>query len=153
MNRIRVIAVGKTKEAWIEDGIQKFRKRLMPYTKLEEKVLGTGKGSEKEVKDTEAKSILETLDAADYMILLDERGTDLSSVDLSKTIEELGVQGISSITFVIGGAYGVSDDVRQRANKTIRLSSMTFTHQMIRVILMEQLYRAFSILRGEKYHH
>lgn len=145
--------VGKTKEPWIEEGLEKFRKRLRSYTKLEELVLTPGRGSEKDVKAAEAKIIMETLHAGDYVVLLDETGKDLTSVDLSKHIETLGVQGISGITFIIGGAFGVNEEVRKRANNTWRLSSMTFTHQMVRVILMEQLYRAFSIIRGEKYHH
>ena len=145
--KINLIWVGKTKEPFIHEGLQKYLKLLKPYANVviteirEEKVKDAGRMLGKE---SERIQNLKT----PYM-LLDEKGETLDSVEFARFIEKQG----SSATFLLGGAYGVSEDVKAKAKKKIRLSSMTFTHEMSRLIFLEQLYRAFTILQKRGYHH
>ena len=104
-------------------------------------------------KVEEGKEILSKVSKSDFIVLLDEKGRSFSSKEFSKSLEKKMVSGVSSIVFVIGGPYGFSDEVYQIANEKLSLSKMTFSHQMVRLFFVEQLYRGFSILRGEKYHH
>lgn len=109
--------------------------------------------SQAELKDAESKLLLQALDPVDYVVLLDERGKMLSSPDLASVIQERAVNGAKKIHFVIGGAFGVNDEVRKRADLVWQLSKLVFPHQLVRLILAEQVYRACTINRGEKYHH
>lgn len=153
MNRIKLILVGKTDKGWITEGFKVYEKRLKHYTKLDIIYVSAKTSGAHEQLEAEGKEILRKCAASDYVILLDEQGKSMTSKDLAKHLESVGLRGIGEVTFVIGGAYGFSPDVYQRANFKISLSPMTFTHQMVRVIFLEQLYRAFTILKGEKYHH
>jgi 23S rRNA (pseudouridine1915-N3)-methyltransferase len=114
---------------------------------------GTHKMSQDEVKKKEAELILNKLKASDVVILLDENGHDMTSMKFSKWFDKKGISGIRDLVFVIGGAYGFDNSIYQVANDKIRLSSMTYSHQMVRLFFLEQLYRAGTIIKGEKYHH
>lgn len=145
--KIRLAWVGKTKERFIRDGMQKYLDLLQPYADVviteirEEKVKDIGRMLSKEGERIQG---LKT-----PFVLLDEKGEHLDSAAFSRFLERQG----GSVVFLLGGAYGVADAVKARASKTIALSSMTFTHEMSRLILLEQLYRAFTILRKKGYHH
>jgi 23S rRNA (pseudouridine1915-N3)-methyltransferase len=154
--KIRLLVVGKTKEKEIQSGINDYLKRLTRYTNFQMEIIPDVKVSKKmssgEVKNLEGKEILKRLDK-DVLILLDEKGKEFTSVGFAKWIENQQMNSTKQLTFLIGGAHGFSEEVYQRATSKIALSKMTFTHQMIRLIFIEQLYRAFTIIKGEKYHH
>lgn len=154
--KIRLLVVGKTKEKEIQSGIDEYLKRLTRYANFQMEVIPDVKVSKKmsagEVKSLEGKEIIKRLEK-DILILLDEKGKEFTSVGFSKWIENQQLNSTKQLTFLIGGAYGFSEAVYQRASSKIALSKMTFTHQMIRLIFIEQLYRAFTIIKGEKYHH
>lgn len=153
--KINIICVGKIKEKYILDGIQEFSKRLQTYTSLniiELKEEGNDSNRELSMK-REGDLILQSLDKnKGYNILLDIRGTQISSEELAKKIENITVNGFSTINFIIGGSYGTIDEIRKISNFSLSFSKMTFPHQLMRVILIEQIYRAFSILKNTKYH-
>ena len=155
--KIYLITVGKTDVAFVKDGISVYESRLKHYTQFERIELPDIKNSSsmkpEQMKILEGESILRRVGENDTMILLDERGDTLSSTELAKYLEQKQVAGVRNIWFVIGGAFGFSEEVYNRANGKISLSKMTFPHQLIRVIFLEQLYRVFTIIRGEKYHH
>ena len=154
--KIRLLVVGKTKEKEIQSGIDEYLKRLTRYINFQMEVIPDVKVSKKmssgEVKNLEGKEILKRLDK-DVLILLDEKGKEFTSVGFAKWIENQQMNSTKQLTFLIGGAHGFSEEVYQRATSKIALSKMTFTHQMIRLIFIEQLYRTFTIIKGEKYHH
>jgi 23S rRNA (pseudouridine1915-N3)-methyltransferase len=152
-----LIAIGKTAERYYIEGENEYLKRLKRYCKLNYEIIpgikgGAGK-SENEIKKEEGKAILKKINSGDFLILLDEQGTEVSSVEFSEKIEHLQLGSHSDVKFVIGGAYGFSEDVYNRSDLKVSLSRMTFSHQMVRVIFLEQLYRAFTIIRREPYHH
>lgn len=156
---INIITVGKLKEKYLKLGIDEFKKRLSKYCKLEIIELYDEKApenlSDKEmemIKDKEGKKILGKVKGNSYVIALAIDGKNLSSEELASTIESLGVRGNSHITFVIGGSLGLSDEVLERADYKLSFSKMTFPHQLMRLILLEQVYRAFRINKGEPYH-
>lgn len=156
---INIITVGKLKEKYLKLGIDEFKKRLSKYCKLEIIELDDEKApenlSDKEmemIKDKEGKKILGKVKGNSYVIALAIDGKNLSSEELARTIESLGVRGNSHITFVIGGSLGLSDEVLERADYKLSFSKMTFPHQLMRLILLEQVYRAFRINKGEPYH-
>lgn len=155
--KVRFIVVGKTDEKYLQEGIFKYENRLKHYAQYSMEVIPDMKKGKKttmeQQKLDEGKEILSKVAKGDYLVLLDERGKSFSSVEFSRNLEKKMVSGVSSIVYVIGGPYGFSDDVYQRANEKLSLSKMTFSHQMVRLFFVEQLYRGFSILRGEKYHH
>jgi len=152
-----LVVIGKTDEAYLQTGIEKYQQRLKHYLPYEMKIIPdlkkTKNLSENQQKTMEGKLILQNIQAGDYVILLDEKGKDYSSVEFSKIIEKRMLAGIKRLIFVIGGPYGFSDDVYAKANGKISLSKMTFSHQMVRLIFAEQLYRAMTILKNEPYHH
>ena len=157
--RITVVCIGKIKEKYLKLGIDEFSKRLSKYCKLEVIELDDEKApenlSDKEmniIKDKEGKKILNKLKDNSYVIALAIDGNNLSSEELANRIEDLSVNGISHIVFVIGGSLGLSDDVLRRANYKLSFSKMTFPHQLMRLILLEQVYRAYRINNGEPYH-
>ena len=157
--RINIVCVGKIKEKYLKLGIDEFKKRLSKYCKLEIIELEDEKApenlSDKEmlmIKEKEGKKILSKIKDNSYVIALAIDGKNLSSEELAETINKLGVRGISNITFVIGGSLGLSDEVWSRADYKLSFSKMTFPHQLMRLILLEQVYRAYRINNGEPYH-
>ena len=157
--KIKIICVGKIKEKYLKLGIDEFKKRLSKYCKLEIIELEDEKApenlSDKEmlmIKEKEGKKILSKIKDNSYVIALAIDGKNLSSEELAETINKLGVRGISNITFVIGGSLGLSDEVLSRADYKLSFSKMTFPHQLMRLILLEQVYRAYRINNGEPYH-
>ena len=157
--RINIVCVGKIKEKYLKLGIDEFKKRLSKYCKLEIIELEDEKApenlSDKEmliIKEKEGKKILSKIKDNSYVIALAIDGKNLSSEELAQTINKLGVMGVSNITFVIGGSLGLSDEVLSRADYKLSFSKMTFPHQLMRLILLEQVYRAYRINNGEPYH-
>lgn len=157
--RITIIAVGKIKEKYLRQGIDEYRKRLGRYVKLEIIEVADEKAPERlsaaemeEVKRKEGRRILGHIDPDAYVITLEIGGKMLSSPELAKNIDELVNYGKSKITFIIGGSLGISADVQKRSNFALSFSKMTFPHQLMRFILLEQIYRALKINRGEPYH-
>ena len=157
--KIKIIAVGKVKEKYLKDGIDEYLTRLLPYAKTEivevadSKVKDNPNQSDIEkVINEEGDRILSKIKNTDYIINLDLNKKEFDSIEFAKFIEQKMVEGGSSIIFVIGGSYGLSKDVKERANYSISLSKMTFLHQMTRLILLEQIYRSFKILNNETYH-
>lgn len=155
---INVVAVGKIKEDYIINGINEYSKRLSSYCDLniievkEAKIdNGSQKASEK-IKRKEGERLKEKLPQNGYDIALDASGKPMTSEGLAKSIKNLQVQGYSRLNFIIGGSLGLSPELLEKVDYTLSLSRMTFTHQMIRLILLEQLFRAFKIKAGEPYH-
>lgn len=153
--KIRLICVAKTSDRNIREMVNEYEGRLkhyvsfsMEYIEVKQKNLNQAK-----LKEEEGKMILNTLEKGSTLILLDEKGKHYDSVNFANFLQKQMNSGIKELVFAIGGAYGFAEEVYARANQKIALSSMTFTHQMIRLIFIEQLYRGFTILRGEKYHH
>ena len=155
--KIKLIVVGKTNAKYLLEGEREYENRLRHYTKFEEIIIPdvkkSGKLSEYELKKKEGHLILGKLENSDHVILLDDKGKSHSSVEFANFLKQKTNSGLKSFVFVVGGAFGFSDEVYLRANSKLSLSKMTFSHQMVRLIFKEQLYRGFSILRGEKYHH
>jgi 23S rRNA (pseudouridine1915-N3)-methyltransferase len=153
--KISIWCIGKTDEKYLVEGIDKYLQRLKHYTKVEYDVIKDvkpGQTSEETLK-REAEMILAKLKPEDTLILMDERGDMYDSVKFAAYIEKLQIQAQKHIVFLIGGAFGHHTLVRNRANHLISLSKMTFSHQMVRLFLVEQIYRAFTIIRNEKYHN
>ena len=154
---IKLIVIGKTKSKFLIDGENEYQKRLKYYCKFSELIIpeikNAGKLSIKELKAKEGNLILESIKNSDYVILLDDKGITLSSIEFSEFLNKKMVSSRSELVFVVGGAFGFSESIYKRANTKLSLSKMTFSHQMVRMIFKEQLYRAFTILKGEKYHH
>lgn len=157
--KITVLAVGKVKEKFYRQAIEEFEKRLSRYCRLEiievadERTPdGISEAMESRIKEKEGERILHHIRDTDYICALAIKGAQPDSVALAKKIEELGVSGISSIVFVIGGSLGLHDKVLQRADYLLSFSNMTFPHQLMRVILLEQIYRSYRIMNGEPYH-
>lgn len=151
-----LILVGKTNGKLFNEGIDDYAKRIGHYTPFAVKVLpelkSTKSLSESQQKDKEGKMILKTISPSDFVVLLDEHGTEYRSMEFAKWVEKRRNRG-RDLVFVIGGPYGFSPDVYNRADALISLSRMTFSHQMVRLIFVEQLYRACTIIKGEPYHH
>ena len=157
--KITLLTVGKIKEKYLRDGIAEYAKRLSRYCKLDiieaadEKTPDRASEAEElQIKETEGIRIMKNIKDSDYVIALAIDGKMLDSVELSEKIESLGIQGESSIVFVIGGSLGLSDTVLKRADYKLSFSKMTFPHQLMRMILLEQVYRAYRIIHGEPYH-
>jgi len=156
---IRIISVGKIKEKYIKDGINEYKKRLSRYCFVEiievpdEKAPETlSLKEEGAVKDKEGEGILKHIKDSDYVVALDLRGKMLTSPELSSFISEKMISGTSTIDFIIGGSLGLSKRALKRADFSLCFSRMTFPHQLMRMILLEQIYRSFKIMRGEPYH-
>ena len=154
---IKLIVVAKTDEQYLRDGIDVYVKRLRHYVNFEMVVIPALKdlrnASVDEVKEREAAVLLRHLEKADAVVLLDEHGVEYTSVGFSKYLQKQMNAGIRTLAFVVGGAFGFSSKVYERANGKLSLSQMTFSHQMIRLLFVEQLYRAFTILNHEPYHN
>lgn len=155
--KICLLVIGKTDEEYLRKGLEIFTGRIPHYILFEMKVIPDIKNarnlSEQQQKDKEGELILQQMLPSDELFLLDEQGMEVSSVDFARFLEKKMISGIKRLVFVIGGPYGFSSGVYARANGKISLSKMTFSHQMVRLIFTEQLYRALTILKGEPYHH
>ena len=154
---ITLLAIGKTDSRELSGLIQHYQNRLQHYIRFEFQILpdikNTKNLSETQQKEKEGELILKSLQNSDVLVLLDENGKQFSSLDFSKEVQKRMNSGIKNLVFVIGGPYGFSKGVYQRAQQKISLSKMTFSHQMVRLFFVEQLYRTFTILRNEPYHH
>ena len=157
--KITIVCAGKIKEKYLTAGIAEFMKRLKPFAQVEirevheEKMPDAPSAAEKEqVLSKEGEKLLKLVPEGSYLFVLDVFGKEKSSEELAASIDKLGLSGRSNITFLIGGAFGLSSEVRKAADELLSFSRMTFTHQMVRLLLVEQIYRAFKINRGEKYH-
>ena len=157
--KITLVTVGKIKERYFEDAIKEYSKRLGRYCRLdiiqvqdEKTPDGAGQALERQIKEKEGQRILSNIKDGAYVIALAIEGRMLSSEELASRLQKLGVDGISHIVFVIGGSLGLSDEVMRRADFALSFSKMTFPHQMMRVVLLEQVYRSYRIMAGEPYH-
>lgn len=155
--KVRVLFTGKTREAWIREGIDVYAERIRHYVTFSLMELPdlkqTSSLTEDQVKAREGEMILKSLRSTDHLVLLDEHGPECSSRDWARNLELKSAHLPSDLVFVIGGPYGFSQAVRERADEQLSLSRMTFSHQLVRVVFLEQLYRALTIIRGEPYHH
>jgi 23S rRNA (pseudouridine1915-N3)-methyltransferase len=155
--KLQLWSVGKVHETYVKEGIELFTKRINNYYPAEWNIITPLKNaaslSETEMKKKEAEIILSQLKKDDCLVLLDERGKQLNSEGLASFIQLRANESAKNLIFLIGGAYGVSDDVMTRANYKWSLSQLVFPHQLVRLILAEQVYRACTIIRNEKYHH
>ena len=157
--RFYVVCIGKLKDAYLRDGVAEFVKRMRPYggitiTELNESKIGDkpSDADRKQVVDDEGERLLKVVPKNAYTVLLDVYGKTMSSEDLAKTVAKLEVDGVSDMAFIIGGAFGVSEALRQSVNYKLSFSPITFPHQMVRLLLVEQIYRASKINRNEPYH-
>lgn len=152
-----LLVIGKTDAAYIREGIAEYEKRLTRYIPYEMQVLPDVRNSKNMTetlqKEKEGEMLLGQLQPADFVVLLDEKGKQHTSVEFSEYLAQKMLGGIKRLVFVVGGPYGFSEAVYRRANDKISLSRMTFSHQMVRMIFAEQIYRAMTILKGEPYHH
>lgn len=155
--KIRLIVVGKTTQDFVESGFEMYRSRVDKYVPFELIVIPALKKarnlSSDDFRQKEGEQILKRIGKGDVTILLDEKGRELGSSGFAEFLQQKMNTGIKNLNFIIGGAYGFSQEVKQMADAKISLSKMTFSHQIVRVIFMEQLYRAFSIIRNEPYHN
>lgn len=156
MLKIQLLVIGKTDVSWLQEGIAVYADRLKYYAQFSLEVLPDVKNrkslSVQEQKTKEAQLLLPKLATNDFVVLMDENGKQYKSVDLAQWIEQISLR-TSKIVFIIGGPYGFDEALYARSNAKIALSTMTFSHQMVRVIFLEQLYRAFTIIKKEPYHH
>ena len=155
--KIVFLTVGKTEDAYLKEGIDKYVKRLKHYTKFETVELDALRNTKaltpEQQKAKEAEMILKKLSPLDHVVLLDENGTEFSSKQFANYLNKKAITSTSTLFFIVGGPYGFDQTVYARANDKLSLSRMTFSHQMIRLLFTEQLYRAFTIIKGEPYHH
>ena len=155
--KLQFKAIGKEHEPFVKDGIGLFTKRIGHYYPVEWQIIpmpkNAGNLNETELKKKEGEMILQSLQKEDYLVLLDEQGKQLSCEGFAQFIQSRANESHKNLVFLIGGAYGVSEEVMQRANYKWSLSQLVFPHQLVRLILAEQVYRACSIIRNEKYHH
>lgn len=155
MLKIRIVAVGKNKDRWVSDGCAHFEKLLSRFALVEWSIVSpakhSGSLSSQEIKKDEAKRLMSLLNKG-TIIALSDIGKKVDSLSFSKILERVQISSKGTVTFVIGGAYGLGDLVLSNANMILSLSSLTFSHQLVRLVLLEQLYRGFSILHGTDYH-
>lgn len=155
--KISLFVVGKTNHSYLSPGIDDYTKRINHYIPFNIQYIADAKNtkslSQSQQKQAEGQNLLNAFDKSDYVVLLDERGQEFTSKDFSSFIEKKMQTVAKRLVFVVGGPYGFSDDVYQRANEKISLSKMTFPHDLIRLVFTEQLYRSFTIMNNEPYHH
>ena len=155
--KLQFWTVGKAHETYVKEGIEIFTKRISNYYPVQWNIIPMPKNAgilpESDLKTKEGELIMSTLKKEDFLIVLDERGKQMNSEGLAAFLQQRANESEKNIIFLIGGAYGVSNDVLQRVNYKWSLSQLVFPHQLVRLILAEQIYRACSILRNEKYHH
>ncbi len=154
---IKLVCVGKTDSAQLKSLLTTYEKRLGFYTKFEMEIIPDLKKAknltENQQKQKEGELILNKVQKSDFVVLLDENGKEFNSIQFSEYIQKRMNSGLKQLIFIIGGPYGFSPEVYERANAKIALSRLTFSHQMVRLFFIEQLYRAFTILKNEPYHH
>lgn len=155
--KVQIWSFGKEHEGYIREGVLLFTERLKHYCEFEFRILNAGKNTssltQDELKKKEAKILLSILEPGHVLIVLDERGTEITSVQLSELLEKHQMLASRTLVFLIGGAFGIDESILLKARSVLSLSRLTFPHQLVRLILAEQLYRAFSILNHGKYHH
>lgn len=153
--KVELWYIGKTSEKYLQNGISIYTKRLKHYCNFTEVCIKDVKGfkSPDDLKHKEAESVLSKLSADDYLILLDEKGKRYSSEKLASFIEKLQLHSTKRVIFLVAGAFGAHETLKNRAQLMLSLSDMTFSHQMIRLFIVEQIYRAFTIIKNEKYHN
>lgn len=155
--KVKLIVIGKTEEAYLKEGMENYQNRIKHYLNFDMVVIPGLKNIKnlniEQQKQKEGEQILNTLNENDLVILLDEKGKNFSSLEFSSVMQSHMNAGIKQLVFIIGGPYGFSEKIYQRANSRLSFSKMTFSHQMIRLFFMEQLYRAMTILKGEGYHN
>ena len=155
--KISFLLIGKTQIKYLQEGIAEYQKRLKHYHTFDIQVIPSLKKTKNLstaiIKQKEGEMLLQQFSAGDFIVLLDESGKAFTSMSFADYLQSLLNRHIRHLYFVVGGAYGFSDEVYARANAKLSLSRMTFSHQMVRLIFVEQLYRAFTILKGESYHH
>ncbi len=155
--KIVLLTIGKTSEKYLIEGITQYQKRLKHYTQFEIREIFNIKNaksfSNAKLLKEEGKLILKQLQSSDHLVLLDDKGEDFTSLQFSKKLQSWMLSGKKRLVFVIGGAYGFSKDVYVRGDEKISLSKMTFSHQMVRLFFVEQIYRGYTILNNEPYHH
>ena len=155
--KIQLIVIGKTNQNFVKQGLDEFCKRLEHYLPFELEIISDIKNTKnltvEQQKTKEGELILQSFQIGDYIVLLDERGKEFTSVNFAEFIEKKSHVGLKRLVFVVGGVYGFSPSVYEVAHENIALSKMTFPHQLIRLIFIEQLYRAMTILHNEPYHH
>lgn len=155
--KITLLTVGKTDIRWVREGLEMYSSRLKHYVNFDVVEIPELKNvsalSKEQIKEREGELILKHIKANDSLVLMDERGREYRSIQFAAMLEDRMIRGGRDMVFVIGGAYGFSEEVYSRADDKISLSKMTYSHQLVRTIFAEQLYRAFTIIRGEPYHH
>jgi 23S rRNA (pseudouridine1915-N3)-methyltransferase len=155
--KLSLWSIGKANEPYVKEGIAEFTKRISKYFNVEWTIIPVPKNagmlSEMDLKKKEGEIILQWLKQDDYLVALDERGKSFTSESLANFIQQRATESTKNVVFLIGGAFGLDEQVLKRANYKWSLSSLTFPHQLVRLILAEQVYRACTILRNEKYHH
>ena len=155
--KITLLTVGKTEDAYIKEGVDKFLKRLKHYIKFEvvelPELKNTKALSQEQQKAKEAELLFKNFTKTDYVMLLDEGGVEYTSVQFADMLNKKMISSVNNLVFIIGGPYGFDDTIYKRASDKLSLSRMTFSHQMVRLFFVEQVYRAFTILKNEPYHH
>ena len=156
--KITLIQVGKTAQSYLIEGINEYQNRLKHYCNFELITINSPKsvlsaGNVEAIKKAESNLILSALNNSDFLILLDDKGLEYDSVTFSKFINNHQIKSTKNLVFIIGGAYGFSEELYAKGNLKVSLSRLTFSHQMVRLFFTEQLYRAFTIIKGESYHH
>ena len=154
--KIKILFVNKTVGSWVKEGLSEYKSRLKRYLSVEFIELEMGSSAKRKVQEVveeESTKILSYVKSGDHLVLLDENGSNLSSEGFANWLNKKFVSIQGDLIFVVGGAYGFHSDLKERANEQLALSSMTFTHQMVRVIFAEQFYSAMTILKNEPYHH
>ena len=155
--KIVLLAIGKTKEQYLIEGISQYQKRLHHYTQFElleiPNIKNTNNLSDAELLTKEGELILQQLQPSDHVVLLDDKGKDFTSSKFAEKLQGWMLSSKKRLVFVVGGAYGFSEQVYQRGNEKLSLSKMTFSHQMVRLFFVEQIYRGYTILNNEPYHH
>ena len=155
--KIVLLAIGKTNEQYLIEGISQYQKRLKYYTQFEmleiPNIKNTKNFSNTELMKREGELILKQLQSSDHLVLLDDKGKDFTSSKFAEKLQSWMLSGKKRLVFVIGGAYGFSKNVYARGNEKLSLSKMTFSHQMVRLFFVEQIYRGYTILNNEPYHH
>ena len=155
--KIVLLNIGKTKEQYLIDGISQYQKRLNHYAQFEllelSNIKNTNNLSDSELLRKEGELILQQLQLSDHLVLLDDKGKDFTSSKFAEKLQGWMLSSKKRLVFVVGGAYGFSEQVYQRGNEKLSLSKMTFSHQMVRLFFVEQMYRGYTILNNEPYHH
>ncbi|HEY0433703.1 MAG TPA: 23S rRNA (pseudouridine(1915)-N(3))-methyltransferase RlmH [Chitinophagaceae bacterium] len=155
--KIQIWSIGKDHEPYVKPGIHDFTKRISKYYPVEWNIIPVPKNagmlSEMDLKKKEGETISDWLKKDDYMVALDEKATELTSVGLADFIQKRANESVKTLVFLIGGAFGLDERILKQARYSLSLSKLTFPHQLVRLILSEQLYRACTIIRNEKYHH